>query len=432
MVSVKGTNRYSIYFWIGFLVVILLNIFVWLFLNQVDKQFENELKNKLLSMGTLISRLIDVSEINTILPDSLNSIEYIYYQQLLDDITYKHNLQSALIASPAYDILVSAPELLSDKRFINLEGSEVFQSALNGIAAASDIQEYSREKFMSAYIPINNIDGFVMAVLIIEARAEYFHIISSLRNRLFLFSVINSVLIIMIAFFLSRMIKKSIRYQTEIKEREHLVQLGTMAATVAHELRNPLNIIEATNDHIHKKYANKDDEVFSYIPEEIRRLSIMIDNFLKFARNPVLNIERKSISQLIGRVNLNLTSIEKDQLEIVQSDPEFNIKTDHSLLEQALINLIKNAAEANDENESIYITFEIYKKNLKITVEDKGRGISNEIIDKIFDPFFTTKETGTGLGLAITKRIIDQLSGEIEIHSDVNKGTKIEIIIPNL
>ena len=116
MIRVNRSNRHFIYFWIGFLIVIFLNVFVWLYLNQVDKQFESGLKSKLLSMSTLISRLIDDSEINAILPDNRQSIEYIYYQQLLDDITRNNDLQSALIVSPEYDVLVSAPEIFGEVR----------------------------------------------------------------------------------------------------------------------------------------------------------------------------------------------------------------------------------------------------------------------------------------------------------------------------
>lgn len=433
MIRVNRSNRHFFYFWIGFLIVIFLNVFVWLYLNQVDKQFESGLKSKLLSMSTLISRLIDDSEINAILPDNRQSIEYIYYQQLLDDITRNNDLQSVLIVSPEYDVLVSSPKILSDQRFIYLRGSKEFQNSLDGIATVSNIQVYANEKFMSAFAPIQNIDGFVTAVLIIEARANYFHIISNLRNRLLLFSLINLVLIIIIALFLSRMINKSIRYQAAIKEQERLVQLGTMAATVAHEIRNPLNIIEGTNDIIQKKYGKAGDEVFTYIPEEIQRLSILIDNFLKFARNPVLNIESKTISQLIDRIKLNLSEEEREKLHIINQDLEIDIQSDHTLLEQVLVNLIRNAFEASNANDTIRLEFEsIRKKKLKITVEDQGSGIPAEILNNVFDPFFTTKDKGTGLGLAITKRIIDQLNGEIGIQSTEGKGTRIEFIIPNL
>ncbi len=432
MKGLRRPNRYLIYFWIGFFIVIFLNLFVWIYLNQVDKQFENELKNKLLSMSTLISRLIDDSEVNTILPDNRQSIEYIYYQQLLDDISRNNDLQSILIVSPDYNILVSAPEILTKQRFINLQTNKIFRQALNGISAVSDIQSYAGEKFMSAYTPIKDIDGFVTAVLSIEAKADYFHILTNLRNRLLVFSLINSILIIMIAISLSRVIKKSIQYQTEIKEQERLVQLGTMATIVAHELRNPLNIIEATNDIIQKKYSKNDDEVFAYIPEEVKRLSVMIDSFLQFARNPELKIENKTIVQLIDRIKLNFCEQDITRLQIsIIDDPNMVLKTAHSQLEQALINLIKNALEASNHDEDIKIVFKSLKKGkVKITIEDQGIGIQENMIGKVFDPFFTTKEKGTGLGLAITKRIIDRLKANINIYSKEGKGTKIEIVVP--
>ena len=382
-------------------------------------------------MNMLISRLINPAEINAILPQSRTSIEYLYYQQLLEDIARNNNLQSILIISPEYDVLVSAPEILADQSYLNLHSSQAFKTALNGLPAVSDIQSYSGEKFMSAFTPIQNIDGYTIAVISIEAKANYFEIISSLRHRLLLFSLINSALIILIAFFLSIMIRRSLQYQAEIKEQERLVELGTMAATVAHELRNPLNIIEATNDVIQKKYAKTNDEVFSFIPDEVKRLSVLIDNFLKFARNPELKIESKPVSQLIDRIKLNLTDQEMNRLQIVYPESDIVLKTDHSLVEQVVLNPLKNAFEACKPDETVQVKFEkIHGKNLKITVEDEGPGIPSEIMGKIFEPFFTTKEKGTGLGLAITKRIIDKLDGNISIHSDSGEGTQIEIKLP--
>jgi len=100
-------------------------------------------------------------------------------------------------------------------------------------------------------------------------------------------------------------------------------------------------------------------------------------------------------------------------------------------LEQALVNLIKNALESSNNDESVHLTFELEKKNrVKITIEDHGAGIPADILNRVFDPFFTTKEKGTGLGLAITKRIIENLNGTIQIQSIEGKGTKIEFTLP--
>jgi len=425
-----NSRRYVTFFWITFFAVVTLNLVVWFYL--VEQQFKQELRDKLLTISQLMTRLIDETEISVILPGEKNSIEYLYYQQLIEDIRANNDLQSVIIVSPQSEILVSSPEILSEQKVLGLYGNTKFQSALVGNPTVSEIENFADEKFMSSFAPIQNIDGFITAVIVIEAKAVYFDVFFNLRNRLLLFSAANFIIIILIGFFLLKMINKTIKYQSEIKEQEHLVQLGTMAATVAHELRNPLNIIEGTNDVIKKKYAKTPDEIFKYIPEEIKRLSILIENFLKFTRSFQLNIEKKSIKILVDRISQSLGTDQSGRLRIsLQKDIE--ILTDHSLLELALLNIITNALQATDENGFVYIKFNQEKNtNLNIEVRDEGLGISQDTIDKIYEPFFTTKDKGTGLGLAITKRIVEHLKGTLIIKSEGGKGTIAHLDIPSL
>ena len=433
--SQKRSTQYILFFWIAFLVVITLNFFIWLYLNQVEEQFKNELKGKLSSLNRMITKLIEFSDIGIgyVQPGDRSGLEYLYIQQLFDDLRRSNELQNILFISKQQEILISSPEILSTQLTLSLDADPYYQQATNGNPAVTELESHAGQKFMSAYAPIRNIDGLIMGVIVIEARADYFEVISNLRNRLIVFSLINFLLITLFALLLWRLIKRTIQYQSAMQQQEHLAKLGTMAATVAHEIRNPLNIIQGTNDLLKKKYGRSSDELFSYIPEEIKRLSILIDNFLNFAKTPRLHIEKKSLRYLIERIDLSLDRRDKQRVVFNKAHWDMEFSTDHSLLEQVMSNLLKNALQASTDTDEVRVDLiHLRRGRVKIEIKDHGEGIPVENLNKIFDPFFTTKDQGTGLGLAISKRIIDQLNGTLQVQSLKNQGTLAEVILSDL
>lgn len=433
--SQKKSTQYILIFWFAFLILITVNFFIWLYLNQVEEQFQKELKGKLLSLNRMITKLIEFSDvgIGLIQPGDRSGLEYLYFQQLFDDVRRSNELQNIFFISKQQEILISSPEILATQMTLSLNADPYYQQARNGNPVVTELETHAGQKFMSAYQPIRNIDGLILGVMVIEARADYFEVLSRLRNRLVLFSLTNFLLITLFALLLWRFINRTIQYQSAMQKQEHLAKLGSMAATVAHEIRNPLNIIQGTNDLLKKKYDSGNDELFSFIPEEIKRLSVLIDNFLNFARTPHLRIEKKSFRDMIERIELGLDPGDKQRVMFNKKSWDMVFSTDHSLLEQVIINLLKNALQASRPGDEVRVELRRLKRGrIKIEIRDQGEGIPVEYLEKIFDPFFTTRDKGTGLGLAISRRIIDQLNGTLHVHSVKNQGTLAEVIIPDL
>ncbi len=425
-----STQRYTWIFWFSFLIVLFLNLLIWLYVNQVEKTFEEELKRRLMSISRMMERLIDENRFHLLIPGEQNNLAYLHFQNLIESIRRENDLQSFILFSPDGAILVSAPELIALQGRSSLSATDYFAQTRSGLYQVSDIETHEGEPFMSAYGPVLDTDGFVIGVHVIEARATYFDVLDNLKNRLFIFSLLNFVLILLIAAGLYRAIRRTIRYETEIKDREHLVQLGQMAATVAHEIRNPLGIIEGTSDVIRKKFGNADDEIFTFIPKEVERLRILIGNFLRFARTPDIQVSAFKLSDLFKRVQTGCTPEESNRTAF-QSDPEWILQTDENLLEQALLNIIRNALQATTAKGAVTITGHVSSRGkCTISVTDTGSGIKNMDLDKIFNPFYTTRQSGTGLGLAISRRLIRQLGGTITVTSVENTGTKCIIDIP--
>lgn len=259
--------------------------------------------------------------------------------------------------------------------------------------------------------------------------------------------------------------------QKKLIESEKFASLGMLTAGVAHEINNPINFISSGSQAIEtiiddiKNLINniiltveksdaklskqiveiadnlKGDGYFYLLDEVIKNINMGVDRVVNivnslqsYSRKPSDSVEPFNI---IKGIENSLTILEnryKNHVEIIkkfENVPEIVIP--QGKIEQVFINILTNAIDAIKDKGTIVITtqFNEQEKQIEIVFEDSGVGIKKEYLDKIFDPFFTTKgpQEGTGLGMYITYGIIKQLSGNIAIESEVNKGTKIKITL---
>jgi len=424
-------RAYTFWFWAGVGVILALNVTLWLFVNQVEKRFSQELKARLAVSSHAVVRLLDSDDIRLITPGDTGTTAYLSLLLHLQSVRAQDSLQTVILYGLDGAALVSAPEALG--RDYRIVADSLFNKARQGAFVVEEPRRFSGMWFMAALAPVPDEDGFPIAVVRIEARARFFKTLETLRNRLFWFSLINFVVIGVIAFFLFRMIDRAIHYQLALNNAAHLAELGTMAATVAHELRNPLGIISGTNDLIRKKYGKENDPLFTFIPDEIRRLNALITNFLQFARTPDLQVAECDLKTWLDRLKVGLPD-ERRALLTVQGLE--NIPTwpcDARILEQVLLNILNNAFEAfEDETGRVDVRFRVRRNRLYIEVCDNGPGMDETTREKVLQPFFTTKETGTGLGLAISHHLMRVMNGAIHINSNPGKGTCVTLEVPRL
>lgn len=214
-----------------------------------------------------------------------------------------------------------------------------------------------------------------------------------------------------------------------------------MAASLAHEVKNPLIVIAGMLDRLEKHIDPKQKELLNIIKKEVERIQGIMNRLTEFYKPQPIKKEKKNINQLIlDTIKLTQHYLERfKNVNIVTklSDNLPEISYDKGQIQQVLVNLIINAAQSMPKGGTITIstsltTSEYGDKNVKIEVEDTGIGIPEENIDKIFQPFFSTKppEEGTGLGLSISKDIIEKHSGKITVKSQVAKGTCFTIYLP--
>ena len=224
-------------------------------------------------------------------------------------------------------------------------------------------------------------------------------------------------------------------------ESEKSTLISMLAASVAHEIGNPLNSL---NIHLqllerHSKGTDEkpaDDEALDMIniaKDEVKRLDLIITQFLSAIRPTKPNMEKLDIKALVeATLNFMKNEIEDRSISVYCEWPEVmpDISGDSNQLKQVVYNLIKNASQAMPEGGRIDIICTVDEDNLRLSISDTGTGISAKDMGNIFEPYFTRKQTGTGLGLMIVERIIREHGAELAVESEPGKGTVFIINFP--
>jgi len=231
------------------------------------------------------------------------------------------------------------------------------------------------------------------------------------------------------------------RAQKELVFSERLVAVGEMAARVSHEIRNPL----ATIGGFARNILKKPDDIqgvkrkTGVIVSEVARLEELLTDLLDMARPRPLQLRPESLNEiadhalLLAEADLRAAgaTIERDY------DPHLPlVPADRSRLLQALLNTIRNGAQAMPDGGPIRVSTRLVPSQgqspdmAQISVADSGVGISNRALKQVFDPFFSTKVSGSGLGLAVTKRIIADHGGQIDVESQEGRGTTFVFCLP--
>jgi len=235
------------------------------------------------------------------------------------------------------------------------------------------------------------------------------------------------------------------RAEADARRSERLAALGQLSAGLAHEIRNPLNVIKGSAEMLAQKLKNSEPlagELAGYISSEVNRLNSLVARFLDFARPSQLDLQPQKIEDVVER------SLESAQAQFPSASvrverhyarglPE--IPADAQLCERIFVNLIQNAYQAmaasGDGREAVlHLSIAPESSNgrqgIGVTVRDSGPGVPPDLREQIFNPFFTSKKDGVGLGLAIVAKIVDDHRGSIRLETDSGPGATFHVFLP--
>lgn len=231
--------------------------------------------------------------------------------------------------------------------------------------------------------------------------------------------------------------------EQRVRVADKLAALHTLSAGVAHELRNPLSAMDL-NLHLLEEelregafLTEQGTRYLHVLNAECHRLSVILDNFMKFARPGSVSLHEVNVSAMIEHIMMLMqfeAEERKIRLEHTVEEPLPSVMGDETAISQVLVNIVVNAFHAMPSGGSCQVAAEARQANgthwLVVSVKDSGIGIKKEELARVFEPFYTTKPSGTGLGLAIAYRIMEDHGGTIQVSSKPGVGTTTVLTFP--
>jgi len=229
--------------------------------------------------------------------------------------------------------------------------------------------------------------------------------------------------------------KRIARLREDLDQTRRLSSIGTLAATVAHELRNPLGVIRTAAYNLQRK--NSDASLKKHIDnihKKINESVLIINNLLNYSSIQSPSMQRVSLAGIIADSIKSAEKLFPEKAVKVHRELRRmrgrSLKADPEQLREVFTNIIKNAFQAVEEAGEVKIEADIIGRRVRVEVSDNGSGVSEENMEKVFEPFFTSRAKGTGLGLSICRELIELHGGDISIHSEEKNGTTVTVVLP--
>ncbi|WP_223595135.1 ATP-binding protein [Neobacillus bataviensis] len=334
-----------------------------------------------------------------------------------------HNLKAILVADLRIDYMRNLMKVLTpDTKLYVVNGAE------NPLL---EINVKRKDMIDETNWVTTPMDRLPWSIKVKMADRDGKQIVNEMGENLFYILIITHILFILIKYILLRIHTGRERKQNELQKLE---LVGTLAASTAHEIRNPLTGVKGLIQLLSEKYTEPDDRYyFNVINSELKRINEIVSEFLILGKPTAQLTDEVNINEILHELSpLIVSEANSHNVECVWhiSEQPVIVKCVKDQIKQVILNITKNALESFESTGTLEIILQPLADVCKIEIIDNGKGIPKAELEKIFRPFYTSKETGTGLGLVICKRIINSFGGTIEINSTEKIGTTVEITLP--
>ncbi len=322
--------------------------------------------------------------------------------------------------------------------------------ALSGETVATVGYQVADNPLMRAYAPLLAAEGEVVGLVSVEGQRHYFAPLGRVRQLMLLTTLVVSGALIAIALVAHQALRRFVRLEEAVAHTDRLQALGTLAAGMAHEIRNPLGIIRVTAETLRDEMradagADNPDRLAlcADILEEVDRVHDLIGRFLNFARPAGAGSEEPAevaaVVRHAARLCAKAAAGHRINVEVDVATGLEDVRTPLAAasLQQVLFNLLRNAQEAvaaagKWDSVRVALSPGADAATIRIAVRDRGVGMSPDITRRATEPFVTTKPEGTGLGLAISRNLLADVQGRLEFDSEPGVGTAVTVILPTL
>lgn len=321
------------------------------------------------------------------------------------------------------------------------------ERALAGQTSHSPIRARGARRAIIGFAPVRDAGadgathgaGEVVAVLGVEASAEFLAVLPEIGRLLATTAGLAAAAVLLLASFFLRLAWTQQRLEHSLVRAENLASVGELAATLAHEVRNPLGVIQGSAERLRKHYQGPEPELFDYIRDEVDRLSHTVRRTLDFARPAPPGGEGDVRTALDATLGLFARELETRKIRLLReqgADPSLASTQDARVrlggeeLKQILFNLLRNALEALPEAGTLRVGWSGQRRDVELWVADDGPGMTRELLARVRRPFVTTRAQGTGLGLAIVDRLVREAGGRLDLESAPGRGTTARLRLP--
>ncbi len=465
---------------LALLVVLVLTASSYLFYDTAKRALDAEMGERLVAVAKTSAAQLNGSYLRALQPGGEGTRLYRTLQKKLQSMRDASDAQAMYVLDLEYKSLVdSRLDVPIGSQYHSLGEDRIhLDQAKGGIGAASVAFHGKDDAFYrSAYAPIHDEHGDIVAILAVDASVLFLESLARMSRNMVLIGVVGVVFALVLSIFLARSIVVPIERLSQatqqikagafgtqvetrskdevgvlattfnemsiaIQERDQQVsrmaeELRQLSAGLAHEVRNPLNGMRIFLGLLKRQIPAdpKAEQLIEQVDGEVQSLNQLVSEFLDFARPTPLQAEAMDLSDVVASVLALLDAeLRADTIEVqtVNLDTLPTIEADADQLKWVFTNLLKNAAQAIDRGGTIAAEgfVDADADAIRVEVRDTGVGMSAETAERAFIPFFTTKDKGTGLGSAIVKRLVEHHRGTIECTSKRGGGTTFALKLP--